>query len=102
MHFVCEDRRDQLYRSWYVVGPEVGRDEAKALRMTSASVRTILPLSIVTCTSMLAMDLYLPAVPTLQQSLGIDVALAQSTIAVFLAGLAASQLLWAEVLTRIG
>jgi DHA1 family bicyclomycin/chloramphenicol resistance-like MFS transporter len=70
--------------------------------VTSASVRTILPLSIVTCTSMLAMDLYLPAVPALQHSLGIDVTLAQSTVAVFLAGLAASQLLWAEVLTRLG
>lgn len=70
--------------------------------MAASSVRTILPLSIVTCTSMLAMDLYLPAVPTLEPSLGIDVTLAQGTIAVFLAGPAASQLLWAEVLTRLG
>jgi len=68
--------------------------------MRDRSVRTIVPLSIVTCTSMLAMDLFLPAVPTLQRALDIDVVLAQATIAVFLAGLAASQLLWAEVLTR--
>ena len=40
--------------------------------MSVASDRTILPLSIVTCTSMLAMDLYLPAVPSLQASLGVD------------------------------
>lgn len=51
---------------------------------------------------MLAMDLYLPAVPNLQQSLGIGISLAQATIAVFLAGLAASQLLWGEALNRIG
>lgn len=70
--------------------------------MSTASVRTILPLSIVTCTSMLAMDFYLPAVPNLQASFGVDVTLAQATIAVFLAGLAASQLLWAEALTRLG
>lgn len=71
-------------------------------RMSPSPVRTILPLSIVTCTSMLAMDLYLPAVPLLQRSLGIDVTLAQATVAVFLAGLAASQLLWAEAMTRLG
>jgi MFS family permease len=70
--------------------------------MSFASVRTILPLSLVTSTSMLAMDLYLPAVPNLQQSLGIDITLAQATVAVFLAGLAASQLLWGEALNRIG
>jgi MFS transporter, DHA1 family, multidrug resistance protein len=70
--------------------------------MSSASVKTVLPLSLVTCTSMLAMDLYLPAVPNLQQSLGIGISLAQATIAVFLAGLAASQLLWGEALNRIG
>ena len=70
--------------------------------MSSASTRTTLPLSIVTCTSMLAMDLFLPAVPTLQRALGIDIERAQATIAVFLAGLAASQLLWAEALNRWG
>lgn len=67
-----------------------------------SAIRTVLPLSIVTATSMLAMDLFLPAVPTLQASLGIDVTQAQATVAVFLAGLAASQLIWGEALTRFG
>ena len=70
--------------------------------MSSASVRTVLPLAVVTGTSMLAMDLFLPAVPSLQTSLATDVAHAQATVAVFLAGLAASQLLWGEALNRIG
>lgn len=70
--------------------------------MPHASIRTTLPLAIVTCTSMLAMDLFLPAVPTLQRALGIGVEPAQATIAVFLVGLAASQLLWAEALARWG
>lgn len=70
--------------------------------MTASSIRTVLPLSLVTCASMLAMDLYLPAVPALQAAMGIDVTLAQATIAIFLAGLAASQMLWAEALTRLG
>ena len=70
--------------------------------MSSSSVRTVLPLALVTCTSMLAMDFYLPAVPSLQTWFGIEVTLAQATIAVFLAGLAASQLLWAEVMARLG
>jgi predicted MFS family arabinose efflux permease len=70
--------------------------------MPQPSVRTILPLSLVTCTSMLAMDLILPAVPSLQAALGVDVARAQATVSTFLVGLAASQLLWGEALTRGG
>lgn len=70
--------------------------------MSHAALRTILPLSLVTGTSMLAMDLYLPAVPTLQAALGIAIPLAQATVALFLAGLAASQLVWGEALNRIG
>lgn len=70
--------------------------------MSANSIRTVLPLSLVTGASMLAMDFYLPAVPNLQASFGVDVTLAQATIALFLAGLAASQLLWAEALTRLG
>ncbi len=70
--------------------------------MSAATVRTVLPLALVTCTSMLAMDFYLPAVPRLQTGFGIGVELAQATVAVFLVGLAASQLAWAELMARIG
>ena len=88
------------------MGIESGASRARAaLTMQAAavsSVRTVLPLSILTCTSMLAMDLFLPAVPSLQRALSIDIAVAQATISVFLAGLAASQLLWAEALTAWG
>lgn len=48
------------------------------------------------------MDFYLPAVPTLQAWFGIGVTGAQATVAVFFAGLAASQLVWAEVMSRFG
>ena len=67
-----------------------------------ASVRTLLPLAVVTGTSMLAMDLYLPAVPALQASMGTSVEAAQATVAVFLAGLAVSQLMWGAALNRFG
>lgn len=67
-----------------------------------SSVRTILPLAVITCTSMLAMDLYLPAVPALQRDLQASVPEGQATIAVFLLGLAASQLVWGEALHRFG
>jgi MFS transporter, DHA1 family, multidrug resistance protein len=70
--------------------------------MTRPSVRTLAPLALLTGASMLAMDLFLPAVPTLQGALGITVTQAQATIAVFLAGLAGSQLLWGEALNRLG
>lgn len=70
--------------------------------MSRASVRTILPLALITCTSMLAGDLYLPAVPHLQEALATDVTLVQATVAIFFAGLAVSQLLWAEVMNYLG
>jgi MFS family permease len=70
--------------------------------MSHASLRTVLPLALVTGTSMLATDLYLPAVPVLQKSLGIEVSAAQATVAIFFAGLALSQLAWGESLNRLG
>lgn len=70
--------------------------------MTAAALRTILPLALITCTGMLAMDLYLPAVPDLQRDLGLSIPQGQATVAVFLAGLAGSQLLWGEALHRWG
>ena len=70
--------------------------------VSAASIRTVLPLALITCTSILAMDFYLPAVPSLQAWFDIEVTVAQATIAVFLAGLAASQLVWAEIMARIG
>lgn len=70
--------------------------------MHGQSIRTLLPLALLTGTSMLAMDVYLPAVPTLQASLRTGVSQAQATIALFLAGLAASQLLWGAALNRLG
>lgn len=68
----------------------------------SASIRTILPLAFVTGVSMAAMDLYLPAVPALQTGMGISISLAQATVAVYLAGLGGAQLLWGELLNRLG
>jgi DHA1 family bicyclomycin/chloramphenicol resistance-like MFS transporter len=68
----------------------------------TASIRTILPLAFVTGVSMAAMDLYLPAVPALQVGMGISISLAQATVAVYLGGLAAAQLLWGEWLNRLG
>lgn len=70
--------------------------------MSKPSIRTVLPLATITAASMLTMDLYLPAVPTMQRDLGITVAQGQLTIAIFLLGLAASQLVWGEMLQRIG
>ncbi len=85
-----------------MIAYHAGFPDSKFPAVSSASVKTVLPLSLVTGASMLAMDFYLPAVPSLQTAFGIDVTLAQATIALFLAGLAASQLLWAELMTRFG
>jgi predicted MFS family arabinose efflux permease len=84
------------------MGWSAEQNTADPIPMSRPSVRTILPLSLVTCTSMLAMDLILPAVPTLQAALGVDIARAQAMVSVFLVGLAASQLVWGELLSRLG
>lgn len=59
-------------------------------------------MALVTCTSMLAMDLYLPAIPDLQRGLALSVEQGQATVAVFLVGLGLSQLLWGAALQRLG
>ena len=59
-------------------------------------------MALVTCTSMLTMDLYLPAIPDLQQGLGLSIEQGQATVAVFLVGLGLSQLLWGSALHRFG
>lgn len=69
---------------------------------TPASLRVVAPMAGLTAAGMLAMDLVLPAVPSLQAELGVSVATGQATLSVFLLALAASQLLWGEVLTRHG
>jgi MFS family permease len=73
-----------------------------ATSIRTTSIHTILPLAVLTTTGMLAMDLFLPAVPALQRALGVSAAQGPLTVAMFLAGLAASQLVWGEALHRIG
>lgn len=68
----------------------------------STSLRALLPLSLFTCAGMLAVDLYLPALPTLQADLATTVPHAQATVALYFVGLALSQLLWGEAMTRFG
>lgn len=81
----------------------ISMDAADApTQVREAGIKTILPLALLTCNSILAMDLYLPAVPTLQRDLGSDVQLAQGTIAVYFLGLAVSQLFWGELVNKFG
>ncbi|MBY4896803.1 MFS transporter [Cupriavidus sp. AU9028] len=70
--------------------------------MSHGTIATILPLAAITATGMLAMDLYLPAVPAMQSGLALSVSQAQMTIAIFLVGLAVSQLVWGELLHWFG
>jgi MFS family permease len=64
--------------------------------------RASVPLASLTAVGMLATDLYLPAVPSLPQQLGGTVVHAQATLAVFIAALAISQLLWGWASDRFG
>jgi MFS transporter, DHA1 family, multidrug resistance protein len=67
-----------------------------------ASLRVVAPMAGLTAAGMLATDLMLPAVPSLQAELGVSIAAGQATLSIFLLALAASQLLWGEVFTRHG
>lgn len=62
----------------------------------------LLPLFTITAAGMLAVDLYLPAVPTLPAELGGTIVQAQATLAVFFAALAASQLVWGSAADKFG
>jgi MFS transporter, DHA1 family, multidrug resistance protein len=64
--------------------------------------RRSLPLASLTAVGMLATDFYLPAVPMLSAQLGGSTTAAQATLAVFMAALAASQLLWGWASDRFG
>ncbi|WP_323122099.1 MFS transporter [Burkholderia alba] len=66
------------------------------------SVRTILPLALLTAIGLLATDLYLPAVPSLPAQLGGSIASAQATLAAFSAALAVSQLVWGAAADHFG
>lgn len=70
--------------------------------MSSTSLRAVIPLSILTAVGLLATDLYLPAVSSLPSEIGGTVPQAQATLAVFLASLALSQLLWGGAADRFG
>lgn len=59
-------------------------------------------MAMLTAVSLLAMDMYLPAVPAMQKDLGLSVSMGQATVAAFLVGLAASQLAWGECFSRFG
>lgn len=70
--------------------------------MSVASLRAIIPLSILTVVGLLATDFYLPAVASLPTEIGGTVSQAQATLAVFLASLALSQLVWGIAADRFG
>jgi len=57
-------------------------------------------MALVTCTSRLTMDLYLPAIPDLQRGLGLSVE--QGDGGRVLVGLGLSQLPWGAALQRLG
>ncbi len=68
----------------------------------SSIYRTALPLASLTAVGMLATDFYLPAVPDLALSLHGTLTQSQATLAVFMAALAISQLLWGWAADRFG
>lgn len=70
---------------------------------TSRDIRPpVVLLGLLTALDAMAIDSYLPALPSIARDMGVDVVSAQVTLAVFLIGLAAGQLLWGSVSDRIG
>ncbi|MBU0789175.1 MAG: multidrug effflux MFS transporter [Gammaproteobacteria bacterium] len=70
--------------------------------MTAAEHRRILLLGAIIALAPMSIDLYLPALPTLQQALGGTAAQGQFTLSVYFLGLAMGQLIYGPVSDRIG
>lgn len=66
------------------------------------ALRWILVLGAVVAIGPLSIDMYLPALPELQRTLGADAAQVQWTLAAFFAGLAAGQLVYGPLSDRYG
>lgn len=70
--------------------------------MNSPERRRILLLGAIIALAPLSIDLYLPSLPTIQQTLGGDAAQAQLTLSTYFLGLALGQLIYGPVSDRIG
>ena len=64
--------------------------------------RLTLVLGAVMATGPLAIDMYLPALPTIQAEFGVDAARVQHTLSAYLLGLAVGQLLFGPIADRYG
>ncbi len=69
---------------------------------TPASLRVLLVLSTLLGFASISTDLYLPALPTMAAGLRADAGMVELTIAGYLAGLGAGQLLWGPIGDRYG
>lgn len=73
------------------------------LRMTSSNhPLRVAPYAAITAIGMLAIDLTLPALPSMRLELGVPLELSQATMSAFLVSLAVSQLAWGEACDRFG
>jgi MFS family permease len=70
--------------------------------MQKLSPLQIVPLAALTAIGMLAIDLYLPALPYLAQELNTSLPTVQGTISVYMIALALSQLAWGAVADKLG
>jgi MFS family permease len=70
--------------------------------MQKISPLQIIPLAALTAIGMLAIDLYLPALPYLAQELNATLPTIQSTLSIYTIALALSQLAWGAVADRLG
>lgn len=64
--------------------------------------RLVLILGTLTAFAPLAIDIYLPGLPTIAQEFGVDPGAVQQTLAVFFVALAAGQLLYGPLADRVG
>lgn len=64
--------------------------------------RLAMPLAALTGVGMLASDLYLPALPSMQSELAVSMTAGQGTMAIFMLSLAVSQLIWGWLADRYG
>lgn len=66
------------------------------------SIALIILLGVVTAFDAMAIDLYMPAFLVIQSALGSNAAAMQSSLSLFLIGLAAGQVIWGSLIDRYG
>lgn len=80
----------------------VARPPSQSAPSRALARRLALTLGVMSAFGPFAVDMYLPAFPTIARDLGTTTAMVQMTLAIFILGLAFGQMFWGTICDRVG